>query len=129
MVSHNPILRKRLTAERLAEAIHKAVSDQPMRQRAADLGPKIRAEAEIANAVVKTIEATRHESLGLRRVGWILFNMGIAEYWIVDYLGLGGRRCIGSPQQPTVTVGELVRSHIAVGWVDARKPSIFAAQG
>ncbi|MEM6255442.1 MAG: Uma2 family endonuclease [Cyanobacteria bacterium P01_D01_bin.156] len=34
--------------------------------------------------------------------------MGIAEYWIVDYLGLGGRRCIGTPKQPTVTVCELV---------------------
>ena len=30
--------------------------------------------------------------------------MGIAEYWIVDYLGLGGRRYIGTPKQPTVTV-------------------------
>lgn len=26
--------------------------------------------------------------------------MEIAEYWIVDYLGLGGRRYIGSPKQP-----------------------------
>lgn len=34
--------------------------------------------------------------------------MGIAEYWIVDYLGLGGRRYVGSPKQPTVTVCELV---------------------
>jgi Uma2 family endonuclease len=31
-------------------------------------------------------------------------KMGIAEYWIVDYLGLGGRRYIGSPKQPTLTV-------------------------
>ncbi len=30
--------------------------------------------------------------------------MGIVEYWIVDYLGLGGRRYIGAPKQPTVTV-------------------------
>lgn len=30
--------------------------------------------------------------------------MGIVEYWIVDYLGLGGRRYIGTPKQPTVTV-------------------------
>lgn len=30
--------------------------------------------------------------------------MGIEEYWIVDYLGLGGRRYIGTPKQPTVTV-------------------------
>jgi len=34
--------------------------------------------------------------------------MGIAEYWSVDYLGLGGRRYIGSPKQPTVTVCRLV---------------------
>lgn len=30
--------------------------------------------------------------------------MGIQEYWIVDYKGLGGRRYIGRPKQPTVTV-------------------------
>lgn len=30
--------------------------------------------------------------------------MDIVEYWIVDYLGLGGRRYIGTPKQPTVTV-------------------------
>ena len=33
---------------------------------------------------------------------------GIPEYWIVDYLGLGGRRHIGFPKQPTFTVGTLV---------------------
>ncbi|WP_446861008.1 Uma2 family endonuclease [Phormidesmis sp. 146-20] len=34
--------------------------------------------------------------------------LGIAEYWIVDYLGLGGRRYIGSPKQPTLSVYQLV---------------------
>jgi Uma2 family endonuclease len=34
--------------------------------------------------------------------------MGIAEYWIVDYKGLGGRRYIGSPKQPTITICNLV---------------------
>ncbi|MEB3161460.1 MAG: Uma2 family endonuclease, partial [Synechocystis sp.] len=29
---------------------------------------------------------------------------GIQEYWIVDYLGLGGRRYIGVPKQPTLSV-------------------------
>jgi Uma2 family endonuclease len=32
----------------------------------------------------------------------------IPEYWIVDYLGLGGRRYIGTPKQPTFTVCTLV---------------------
>ncbi|WP_204140103.1 Uma2 family endonuclease [Halomicronema sp. CCY15110] len=34
--------------------------------------------------------------------------LGIQEYWIVDYLGMGGRRYIGSPKQPTLTVCTLV---------------------
>jgi len=35
-------------------------------------------------------------------------SLGIQEYWIVDYLGLGGRRYIGSPKQPTITICNLV---------------------
>ena len=35
-------------------------------------------------------------------------SLGIQEYWIVDYLGIGGRRYIGSPKQPTFTVCSLV---------------------
>jgi len=53
-----PIPRKELTAERLAQAIQMAVTDQPLRERAADLGTRIRAEDGIARAVelVKQIE-------------------------------------------------------------------------
>ncbi len=35
-------------------------------------------------------------------------ELGIAEYWIVDYLGLGGRRFIGNPKQPTISICQLV---------------------
>jgi len=35
-------------------------------------------------------------------------TFGVQEYWIVDYLGIGGRRYIGSPKQPTFTVYTLV---------------------
>ncbi|MBW4538490.1 MAG: Uma2 family endonuclease [Myxacorys chilensis ATA2-1-KO14] len=34
--------------------------------------------------------------------------LGIAEYWIVDYLGLGGRRYIGNPKQPTLSIYQLI---------------------
>jgi Uma2 family endonuclease len=34
--------------------------------------------------------------------------LSLPEYWIVDYLGLGGRRYIGSPKQPTFSVCTLV---------------------
>jgi Uma2 family endonuclease len=43
----------------------------------------------------------------LRKVGDYEL-MGIPEYWIVDYLGLGGRRFIGNPKQPTLSVYQLV---------------------
>jgi Uma2 family endonuclease len=33
--------------------------------------------------------------------------LGIPEYWIVDYLGLGGTLFIGSPKQPTLTICQL----------------------
>jgi Uma2 family endonuclease len=35
-------------------------------------------------------------------------NLQIQEYWIVDYLGLGGKHYIGIPKQPTVTICQLV---------------------
>lgn len=31
-------------------------------------------------------------------------EIGIPEYWIVDYAALGGKRFIGSPKQPTIFV-------------------------
>ncbi|NJL48202.1 MAG: Uma2 family endonuclease [Leptolyngbyaceae cyanobacterium SM2_5_2] len=34
--------------------------------------------------------------------------LGILEYWIADYAGLGGTRHIGKPKQPTLSIGTLV---------------------
>ncbi|MGH2412644.1 MAG: Uma2 family endonuclease, partial [Microcystaceae cyanobacterium] len=43
--------------------------------------------------------------------------LGIPEYWIVDYAGLGGVQYIGSPKQPTLTV---------LQWVDGEyQPQLF----
>ncbi|CAD5911909.1 MAG: Uma2 family endonuclease [Planktothrix rubescens PR222] len=41
-------------------------------------------------------------------------KLGIGEYWIVDYLGLGGRRYIGDPKQPTISVCNLVEGEYMV---------------
>ncbi|MFN6540822.1 MAG: Uma2 family endonuclease [Nostoc sp. EkiNYC01] len=35
-------------------------------------------------------------------------EMGIPEYWIVDYAALGGRNFIGNPKQSTISVCKLV---------------------
>ena len=41
-------------------------------------------------------------------------TLGIPEYWIVDYLGLGGKRYIGDPKQPTISVYSLVEDEYQV---------------
>lgn len=35
-------------------------------------------------------------------------EMGVFEYWIVDYLGLGGKRFLGDTKQPAILVHELI---------------------
>jgi sterol 3beta-glucosyltransferase len=50
-VGPKPILRSKLTAERLAKAIREAVEDEGIKRRAAELGAKIRAEDGVGNAV------------------------------------------------------------------------------
>ncbi|MBF2006201.1 MAG: Uma2 family endonuclease [Chlorogloeopsis fritschii C42_A2020_084] len=41
-------------------------------------------------------------------------EMGIPEYWIVDYGALGGRAFIGNPKQPTISVCQLVEGEYQV---------------
>lgn len=41
-------------------------------------------------------------------------EIGIPEYWIVDYLALGGKRFIGNPKQPTISVYSLVEGEYQV---------------
>ncbi len=41
-------------------------------------------------------------------------EIGISEYWIVDYLALGGKRFIGNPRQPTISVYSLVEGEYTV---------------
>ncbi|MEH2283307.1 MAG: Uma2 family endonuclease [Nostoc sp.] len=41
-------------------------------------------------------------------------SLGIPEYWIVDYLDLGGRRFIGNPKQPTISIYQLIEGEYQV---------------
>jgi len=35
-------------------------------------------------------------------------SIGIPEYWIVDYLGLGGKKFTGNPKLPTISIYQLI---------------------
>jgi UDP:flavonoid glycosyltransferase YjiC (YdhE family) len=50
-VGPNPIPRKRLTVDRLAQAIDRAITDNNMRRKAAELGRRIQAEDGVSRAV------------------------------------------------------------------------------
>lgn len=41
-------------------------------------------------------------------------EMGIPEYWVVDYLGLGGKRFVGNPKQPTLSLYQLIEGEYQV---------------
>ncbi|MBD2281392.1 Uma2 family endonuclease [Aphanizomenon flos-aquae] len=40
--------------------------------------------------------------------------VGIPEYWIVDHAALGGRRFLGNPKQPTISIYSLVEGEYQV---------------
>lgn len=54
--------------------------------------------------------------------------MGIIEYWIVDYRGVGAVRHIGKPKQPTITICQLIEGEYQMEKYvkgDRLKSSIF----
>jgi Uma2 family endonuclease len=57
--------------------------------------------------LVIEVVSTNWQDDYLRKVGEYEL-IGIPEYWIVDDLGLGGRRFIGNPKQPTISIYQLV---------------------
>lgn len=48
-------------------------------------------------------------------------SLGIPEYWIVDYAGLGGVRHIGRPKQPTLTICKLIEGEYEVSRIRANE--------
>jgi Uma2 family endonuclease len=63
------------------------------------LGRSIKLVVEVVSTNWETDYARKVEEYAL---------LGILEYWIVDYRGLGGTAFIGKPKQPTFTVCRLV---------------------
>lgn len=63
------------------------------------LGRSIKLVVEVVSTNWETDYARKVEEYAL---------LGIREYWIGDYRGLGGVAFIGKPKQPTVTVCELI---------------------
>ena len=76
--------------------IHEPIWNQ---QPVITLGRSLKLVVEVVSTNWETDYARKVEEYAL---------LGIPEYWIVDYLGLGGVAFIGKPKQPTFTVCQLV---------------------
>lgn len=63
-------------------------------------------KGESVRVVIEVVSTNWRDDYGHKLVDYEA--LGIPEYWIADYLGLGGRRYIGSPKQPTLSVYQLV---------------------
>lgn len=86
-------------------------------RQAVELEPRWEAESIITmgssvHLVVEVVSTNWHDDYALKLEDYEA--MSIPEYWIVDYLGLGGRRYIGNPKQPTFSVYQLVEGEYQV---------------
>lgn len=62
--------------------------------------------------VIEVVSSNWRDDYGYKLVDYEA--MGIKEYWIVDYLGIGGVRFIGQPKQPTISIYKLVEGEYQV---------------
>jgi Uma2 family endonuclease len=78
-----------------------ALVNEPLweREPVITLGRSIKLVVEVVSTNWETDYARKVEEYAL---------LGIPEYWIVDYRGLGGVAFIGKPKQPTITVCQLI---------------------
>jgi Uma2 family endonuclease len=74
-----------------------AIADEPRWER-----ESIITFSQSIKLVVEVVSSNWRDDYLIKLADYEVF--GIQEYWIVDYLGIGGRRYIGSPKQPTLTV-------------------------
>ena len=63
-------------------------------------------QGESVKLIVEVVSTNWRDDYALKMSDYE--NLGIGEYWILDYLGIGGRRYIGSPKHPTFTVCTMV---------------------
>ncbi|MGK7893232.1 MAG: Uma2 family endonuclease [Xenococcus sp. (in: cyanobacteria)] len=63
-------------------------------------------EGKSVKVVIEVVSTNWRDDYGHKFIDYEALQ--IPEYWIVDYLGLGGKRYIGSPKQPTISVYQLI---------------------
>ncbi len=74
-----------------------ALAEEPLWQKASTVE-----KGDSVKLIVEVVSSNWQDDYEVKLAAYE--SLGIAEYWIVDYAGLGGFRHIGRPKQPTLTV-------------------------
>jgi Uma2 family endonuclease len=78
-----------------------ALQDEPLWQKRSTI-----TQGKSVRVVIEVVSTNWRDDYGHKFIDYEALQ--IPEYWIVDYLGLGGRRYIGTPKQPTFSVYQLI---------------------
>ncbi len=78
-----------------------ALQDEPLWKKRSTI-----TQGKSVRVVIEVVSTNWRDDYGHKFIDYEA--LGIPEYWVVDYLGLGGRRYIGSPKQPTFSIYQLM---------------------
>lgn len=63
-------------------------------------------QGKTVKLIIEVVSTNWRDDYGYKLIDYEA--LAVPEYWIVDYLGLGGKRYIGDPKQPTLSVYQLI---------------------
>jgi Uma2 family endonuclease len=78
-----------------------ALQDEPLWKKRSTI-----TQGKSVRLVVEVVSTNWRDDYGHKFIDYEALQ--IPEYWVVDYLGLGGKRYLGTPKQPTFSVFQLV---------------------
>lgn len=88
-----------------------------LNQELINIEPRWESESIVENAqsvklIIEVVSTNWRDDYYKKRADYE--EMGILEYWIVDYAALGGRNFIGNPKEPTLFVYKLIEGEYQV---------------
>lgn len=69
-------------------------------------------KAESVKLIVEVVSTNWRDDYFKKRADYE--ELGIPEYWIVDYAALGGRNFLGNPKQPTFSIYQLIEGEYQI---------------
>jgi Uma2 family endonuclease len=63
-------------------------------------------QGKTVKLIIEVVSTNWRDDYGYKLIDYEALE--VPEYWIVDYLGLGGKRYIGDPKKPTLSIYQLI---------------------